>query len=115
MNSPATRSLAHLRKLGYTAQVVERYNMYARVRIDLFGFIDICCIKDGENGVLGIQTTSTSNFSARVAKCLALPTVKTWLLANNRLEIHGWSKKGKTGARKLWTLKELEIKLQDIV
>jgi hypothetical protein len=35
--SPTQRSLAHLRRLGYQARVVERWNPFARVRQDLFG------------------------------------------------------------------------------
>ena len=111
--SPTVRSLKILREDGYTAQVVERWNSYARVRIDLFGFIDICCIKSGEVGVIGVQTTSQSNVSARLKKILAIPEAKTWLATGNKILLHGWAKKGKMGKRKLWKVTSRFITLED--
>ena len=112
-SSPAQRSLALLREQGYFVQIVERFNPYAKVRVDLFGFLDIVCIKDGVTGVLGIQTTSTGNLSARVKKILAIPEAKIWLSSGGRILVHGWSKKGKVGKRKLWQLTEKELTLAD--
>lgn len=111
MNSPTSRSLKLLRDEGYTAQVVERFNMYAHVRIDLFGCIDVMAIKEGQTGVLGIQVTSTGNIMSRVTKSLAVPSLKTWLKAGNKFEVHGWSKKGKQGKRKLWTVRRIPLDL----
>src|ERR1700676_5404113 len=54
--SSTVRTLAVLKKEGYTAQVVEYYNQFARRRIDLFGIIDIVALRPDET--LGIQTTS---------------------------------------------------------
>ena len=39
--SPTARSLAHLRSLGYTARVVERWNPFAKIRQDLLGAAEI--------------------------------------------------------------------------
>ena len=111
--SPTVRSLAILRKEGYTAQVVERWNAYGMVRIDLFGFIDICAIKEGESGVLGVQTTSQSNVSARLKKILFIPESKLWLITGNKLLLHGWAKKGKIGKRKTWQVTSRYITLED--
>jgi len=111
--SPTRRSLLLLRKHGYTAQVVERYNPYAKVRIDLFGFIDICCIKNGEQGVVGVQTTSASGLSARYKKILGIPEAKIWLATGNRILLHGWAKKGPRGKRKLWSTVERWMTLED--
>lgn len=113
MSSPAQRSLTLLREQGYTAQITEHWNPFAHIRQDLFGFLDIICIKSGVTGVLGIQTTSTGNISARVKKILSIPEAVTWLSGGNKLIVHGWSKKGKAGKRKLWQLTEREITLKD--
>lgn len=102
--SPTARSLDWLRKNGYTAQVVEKWNAFAKIRIDLFGIIDIVAIKDGEPGVLGIQSTSADNISSRLEKCLASPVLQLWRKTGNRMRIHGWGKRGAKGERKLWTL-----------
>jgi hypothetical protein len=38
--SPTQLSLKKLREEGYTVAVVEHWNSFARIRQDLFGFID---------------------------------------------------------------------------
>lgn len=113
--SPTVRSLALLRKGGYSAQVVERYNPYGRVRVDLFGFIDIVAIKDGESGVLGVQTTTQAHASERVQKILEIPEAKIWLATGNRILVHGWAKKGKANERKLWKVSTVEITPKDFI
>lgn len=104
MTSPTQRSLAVLRKEGYTAAITEHWNPFAHIRQDLFGFIDIVAIKVGETGVLGIQTTSQTNSGKRLLKIMNNPITKIWLDSGNRLEIHGWAKMGKRGERKVWKI-----------
>lgn len=90
MTSPTQRSLKLLKSEGYTAQVTEHWNGFAKVRQDLFNFIDIIGIKSNE--ILGIQTTSYSNISARRNKILANEAAKVWLEAGGTIQIHGWKK-----------------------
>ena len=92
MTSPTARSLALLRKEGWTAQVVEKFNQFAMVRVDLFGCIDIVAIKTGNPGVLGIQATSRGNMSTRIKKIMALPEARLWVECSNKLEVWGWDK-----------------------
>lgn len=119
MTSPTQRSLAHLKASGYCAQVVERFNPYAKVRIDLFGFIDIVAIRSSniregiDEQILAVQTTSRDNMNARVQKILLIPEAKIWLKAGGLIVVHGWALGGAVGKRKLWTLKEKNITLQD--
>jgi hypothetical protein len=94
MSSPTERSLAKIRKDGYTAAVTEHWNAFARIRQDLFGFIDIVAIKDTEPGVIGIQTTSKGNMQARILKIKREPVAKVWLASGNRIIVDGWLKKG---------------------
>ena len=42
--TPTQRTLKHMRERGYTCQVVEHWNPFARIRQDLYGFID----RDGD-------------------------------------------------------------------
>lgn len=89
-DSPTKRSLKKLREEGYLCQVVEHWNPFARVRQDLFGFIDIVAIKDGVT--LGVQTTTRANINARVVKIrwlTAYPIVKA---SGWKVVCHGWSK-----------------------
>lgn len=113
MSSPTQRTLKMLRDRGYFAQVVEKWNMFAKVRQDLFGFIDIVAICEGERGVLGVQATSSSNISAREAKCRESKEMQTWLRAGNRLWIVGWGKRGPRGKRKTWEADIRQLELSD--
>jgi hypothetical protein len=92
--SPTTRTLALLREQGYTVAVVEKWNPHARIRQDLFGFIDILAIKRGET--LAVQATA-AGVSARLKKITEselLPKVRE---AGWTIQIWGWTKSAKTG------------------
>lgn len=104
MASPTARSLAHLRDKGYVAEVVEKWNPYARIRIDLGGFADILAWGNGE--IVAVQTTSASNVSAREKKILASEKAHEWVKAGGIISLHGWGLKGPRGKRKTWTLSE---------
>lgn len=109
MATPTQRTLGELKKRGYTSAIVERWNQWAKVRQDLYGFIDVLAIKEGEPGVLAVQATSDSNVAARITKISALPAAQVWLKSGNRIVVWGWGKKGKAGKRKLWTLREVAL------
>ena len=72
--SPTQRALELAREQGYRAAVVEKWNAFAPtpdgkrrgIRQDLFGFIDVIAIREGET--LAIQATSLGNVSDRVKK-----------------------------------------------
>lgn len=104
--SPTSRSLAHLRSLGYIAEVVEKTVPRTFIKKDFLGIFDILAIHPKAPGILGVQTTSTSNVSARAKKMLASPNLDLWTNAGCEAVIHGWSKKGPKGKRKLWQLTE---------
>jgi len=118
--SPTARTLAECRKRGWIAQVVERpWNKFAKVKLDLFGVIDIVAIVPSSNGltsgaILGIQACSGgrsgeggrgSDHAARRTKILAEPRAKAWIDAGGALELWSWSRAGARGQRKLWTLR----------
>ena len=88
--TPTQRTLAKLRADGWTPAVVEHWNAHARIRQDLFGFIDILALRDGET--LAVQATSGSNVSARVAKIAASETAPIVRKAGWRIEVWGWRK-----------------------
>lgn len=112
MNSPTQRSLAALRRDWPFVQVTERWNPWAKCRQDLFGFIDILCIRGNET--MGVQTTSGDNMSHRLAKILALPAARAWRSSQTRrLQVHGWRKVGPRGKRKVWECRIREVTLED--
>jgi hypothetical protein len=105
--SPTARSLAECRKRGWTAQVVERWNQYARVRVDLFGCIDLVALT--RQGILAIQACAGGDHAKRMAKVLAEPRTKLWLGDGGRFEVWSWSKLGAVGKRKTWQLRTSDV------
>lgn len=106
-DSPTTRTLKALREAGYLAEVVERWNPHAKIRQDLYGFIDILAVRDDE--VLGVQATSTPNLSARVDKIVNHKNLAPVLAANVRVQAWGWKKYKKPEQGKYWrpTIREI--------
>jgi hypothetical protein len=102
VSSPTQRSLKFMRDQGYTAEVVERFNSFTKRRNDLFGFIDILCIRKGE--VVGVQTTSAGHVSDRKKKILEHENAQAVLDSGIRIIVHGWEKKNNR-----WQVKEVEI------
>lgn len=100
--SPTQRSLKHMRGLGYLCDIVERRVPFQFVTKDLFGFIDILCVK-GED-IIGVQTTSGANLAARVTKIVEH---ENWPLVCKALRIivHGWRK----NVAGRWVLREVEL------
>jgi hypothetical protein len=88
--SPTQLSLKMMREQGYYAEVVERYNSFTRKRNDLFGFVDVLCLKPGE--VVGVQTTSYSNLSARIKKIREHEHFKIVTDSGIKVVAHGWQK-----------------------
>jgi hypothetical protein len=102
--SPTQRTLALCKKHGWTCQVVERWNSFARIRQDLFGFIDLVAM-DGKT-IIGIQATSGANVAARLTKIKENPKSLEWLESGGRLFVHGWSLKKRT---RRWECREIEV------
>lgn len=103
--SPTQRSLKLLRAAGYQAAIVEHWNPFARIRQDLYGFIDIIAVGEGET--VGVQTTTSSNMAARATKIRLSTSLPALLRSGWRIVVHGWVKR-KNGR---WEVREEEISL----
>ena len=94
--SPTQLSLRKMRGDEFRAYVVEHWNAFAKIRQDLFGFIDILGVFEGRT--LAVQSTTKNNISARVHKIMEkrAEAAKDCLLAGWEIEVHGWhqAKKG---------------------
>jgi hypothetical protein len=112
--SPTSRTLRYLRKAGAVPAVVERWNPGARVRQDLYRFIDVVALEPGKPGLLAVQTTSGSNMAARLTKIAREGNAALWLACGNRVVVHGWAKRGPRGRRKVWELREVQITATDL-
>jgi hypothetical protein len=115
--SPVQKSLAHLRKQGWTCCVVEKYlpprgTMKFGRRIDAMGFGDLLACKKldagpkSKSGIALIQTTTKAHMAEHKVKILLLPEFGQWKEAGGITILHGWRKKGARGKRKLWEVSE---------
>jgi hypothetical protein len=101
-NSSSQRTLKLFRSQGYICAVTERWNPFARVRQDLFGFIDILVISEW-NGIIGLQVTNQGEVPAHVRKLNNCQAVNRWLRAGGGIKIVEWkTKPSKEGRRKFW-------------
>jgi hypothetical protein len=90
--TPTQRSLAYLRDEGYLVAIVEHWNPFARIRQDLFGFIDLLAIRRDET--LAVQVTA-SGVSSRVKKIEASPHLGRVREAGWKIHVHGHRKNSK--------------------
>ena len=104
--SPTARSLRRLRELGYLCQVTEHWNQWARVRQDLFGFIDILAIDRSTGDILAVQACSRGDISTRAHKIAEHEHVGTVRKAGIRIEVWGWGTVGH--GSKTWELKVVD-------
>ncbi len=96
--SPTQCSLDALRKDCQAVEVVEHWQSFfgrkGGVRKDLFGFIDIIALRDGET--IAVQSTSWTNVSARVKKIAESENVAAVRKAGWKIIVHGWRKNAET-------------------
>ena len=83
--------------------MVEKWNSWGRVRVDLFGIIDVLAISD-EGNTVAIQTTSLSNTSARIKKIGDSDAIGHLRKAGWTVLVHGWYKKNNK-----WHVKEVDL------
>jgi hypothetical protein len=89
--TPTKLTLRHLRDAGWPlVEVVEHWNPHARVRNDLFGFVDVLAVRPGET--LAVQTTTAANVSARVRKIADHSNIAALREAGWAIEVWGWKK-----------------------
>ena len=102
--SPTQNSLKKIKTDGWTTvAIVEHWNPFARIRQDLFGFIDILAINN-KGEVLAVQTTSYTNIGARVKKIAENEHINNVREAGWTIEVHGWYKKNNR-----WQVKVVDV------
>lgn len=97
--SPTQLTLKLLREDGWTVEVVEKWIPGANIRKDLFGFIDLVALKDGQT--LGVQATSYSNISARVKKIENAELLSAVRKASWQVWVIGWRKQNNRWVHKI--------------
>jgi hypothetical protein len=107
--SPTARSLSHLRKCGYVADVAERFIAHAGIRRDFLGFVDIIAVSRREPGVLAVQATTLDHVGHRLAKARSRPELKVWLRAGAAFEVWGWFQRAGR-----WEVKRVAVQPEDL-
>ena len=110
--SPTQRTLKAMKEQGRICGIVERFNAHVGphgIRQDLFGFIDIVCIR--ADAIVGIQATSGSNGAARVTKIQTerQDELRAWLAAGGLVEVWAWRKYATRVDGKLWRPKVTRV------
>lgn len=105
--SPMSLSLNRLKDAGYSVHRVEYWNPFSKRRVDAFGFADILAFKVGTVGTVYVQTTTKAHMNDRIAKIRSIPEAGIALASGNRIVVHGWSKRGPRGKRKVWECDEV--------
>lgn len=100
--TPTERSLKLLRDRGYLVGITEHWNPHARIRQDLFGFIDMIAI--GHGTVIGVQTTTGDHVAEHIKKIRAHPNFPR-VLEGMAVTVHGWRKL----ASGKWEVREINI------
>ena len=96
MSSPYTKAKAQLEAQGYQVGKTEHWNPFARIRVDLFGCIDLvalCPLRP----LLAVQVTDSTHVSKRMDKSQALAS--QWVSTGNRFEVWGYYKRSKQPPR----------------
>ena len=109
--SPTQRSLVRLRKLGFLAAVVEKWNPHVGphgIRQDLFGIGDVLAVHARDRIFLLVQATTAGNISSRLRKAKQSGELKLWLAAGGRFVVLGWQKRDGR-----WEAREVEVTLAD--
>lgn len=127
--TPSARSTQWLRKNGFIVakveQIIHMPNAPFPLKRDAFYFGDLLIAQKGFGAAL-VQVTSSDHVSHRVNKINGIPQdpkdercvretelahsyARIWLASGNRIFVHGWAKRGPRGAKKKWTLTEMEI------
>lgn len=99
------RTLKALQAHGYIAAVVEKYDSFSGRTHDLFGFLDVLAVGQGET--LGIQVTSRSNMASRRRKIREAPELPVLFSAGWHVELWGFDQPD--GPRTLWRLKRESV------
>jgi len=109
MTSPTTRSLTYLRRLGFVADVCERWLPHVNRRRDLLGFADLVAVHARDRVIMLIQVTTAGHVSHRLGKAKARPELLAWLKAGGAFEVHGWERRGDA-----WTCRCVGVRPDDL-
>ncbi len=83
-------SMKLLRDEGLMVAVVEKWNPHAKIRQDLFGFVDLLAL--GEDQTIAVQVCRRADIATRRNKIADHENVGAVRKAGWTIQIHGWDK-----------------------
>jgi hypothetical protein len=107
--SPTARSLDHLRKLGFVADVCERWLAHINRKRDLFGVADLVAIHPRDKLVMLIQATTAAHVPDRLRRIQARPELPALLRAGLGIEVWGWHQVGDR-----WRVRRVQVQAEDL-
>lgn len=113
MASHVSRTLELFRDRGWLACVVERYNSFIKVKNDAFGFGDVLACHEGPPPWIMLAQVCGADVASHIDKIRIEPRTRTWLQSGGCIYIYGWTKRGEAGKRKVWTVREIEVCLDE--
>jgi|SRR6185503_5764511 len=113
MASHVSRTLELFRDRGWTACVVEKYNSFSRFKTDAFGFGDVLVCHQGPPAWIMLGQICGADVAPHVEKMKSEPRLRTWLCSGGCVYIYGWTKRGARGKRKVWTVREIEVVINE--
>lgn len=99
--SPTQRGLKLLRARGWSVAITEKWNAFARIRQDVFGFGDLLAIDNENKELVLVQVCAGASHAARKTKIESIPEAGKWILAGGLILLLSFRKnsKGKYIAR----------------
>ena len=107
--TPTARTLTHLRRLGFIADVCERWLPHVNRRRDLFGLGDVIAFPPRDKLVLIVQATSLAHVGDRLARITQRPELAPLLKAGVAVEVWGWEQRGER-----WQVKRVAVRPEDL-
>lgn len=99
--SPTQRALKLLRGRGWKVAICEKWNAFAKIRIDVFGFGDLLAINPNEGEIILVQCCAGASHAARKTKIINIPEAADWIMAGGLILLLSFRKnaKGRYDAR----------------
>jgi len=101
--SYSSKSLNYLRRRGWIAESVEKWNPFGYNSKDLFGFADLLAVNKHE--FVFVQVTAGYNGSARIKKILANKDAVKFMTWGHKIYVHEWKKKMQPNGRNKFSVK----------
>lgn len=95
MSTPTQRALKELRGRGWKVAITEKWNAFAKIRQDAFGFGDLLAIDRTNKQLVLVQVTSGANHATRVAKIQGIIEAKDWIEAGGKVLVMSFRKNAK--------------------